>query len=219
MATETLGRREAEREWTLDIPVRGMSCASCVGRVEKAIRAAEGVEAATVNLATERARVSLKPGVKDATAVAEAIRKIGYEPVEESINLQVGGMTCASCVGRVEKALKAVPGVVGASVNLATERASVRVLGGRAMSGSLVAAVQRAGYEAREVQTGAEQTDHERAGREAELSSLRRGLTVAAIATLPLLAFEMGMHLFEGVHHFLAGTLGEENVRFLSTLR
>ena len=84
----------------LDIPVLGMTCASCVGRVEKAIRATPGVKSATVNLAAERARVEMddtgSPG-----AVAGAIRSAGYEPIEHTVELKIGGMTCASCVGRV----------------------------------------------------------------------------------------------------------------------
>ncbi len=195
-----------------------MTCASCVGRVEKAIRAVEGVDAANVNLATERAHVSLKPGVTNLMPVAEAIRRVGYEPLEETVDLKITGMTCASCVGRVEKALRASPGVLDASVNLATERASVRVLGGSGMTGTLIAAIERTGYEAEPARSGAEQTDRERAAREAELASLRRSVILAAIATVPLLVFEMGAHLFEDVHHFLAGSIGDGTVRILSFL-
>ena len=104
---------------TLDIPVLGMTCASCVGRVEKAIRAAPGVKSATVNLAAERARVEMDDA-GSAAAVTQAIRSAGYEPIEHTIELKITGMTCASCVGRVERALKAAPGVLDASVNLAT---------------------------------------------------------------------------------------------------
>ncbi|WP_246777272.1 heavy metal translocating P-type ATPase [Microvirga sp. VF16] len=195
-----------------------MSCASCVGRVERAIRAVDGVDAASVNLATERAQVALKPGVTNAVSLAVAIRNVGYEPIEDTVDLQISGMTCASCVGRVEKALRTVPGVLDATVNLATERASVRTLGGSNMSGALIAAVKTTGYEAEPARSGAEQADRERAAREAELSSLRRSVILAAIATLPLLVFEMGSHLFEGVHHFLAGNIGDDTVGILSFL-
>ncbi len=85
-----------------------------------------GVQEAAVNLATERAALVLAPGQNPTLAVAEAVRRVGYEPMEETIELSISGMTCASCVGRVEKALKATPGVIDATVNLATERASVR---------------------------------------------------------------------------------------------
>ncbi|MDF2689186.1 MAG: copper-translocating P-type ATPase, partial [Microvirga sp.] len=109
---------------TINIPVQGMTCASCVSRVEKAIRSVKGVTAASVNLATERAHVEFAPAEADPVAVAEAIRATGYEPSDTTIALKIDGMTCASCVSRVEKALKRVPGVLEANVNLATERAS-----------------------------------------------------------------------------------------------
>src|SRR5215213_10748769 len=130
MATQVAARSAQNGGLTLDLPVRGMTCASCVRRVERAIQAVEGVGSASVNLATERARVSFDPAATNVATVAEAIRQVGYDPAEETIDLKISGMTCASCVGRVERALKAVPGVVEASVNLATERASVRILGG-----------------------------------------------------------------------------------------
>ena len=95
----------------IDIPVLGMTCASCVGRVEKAIAAVPGVAAASVNLAAERAHVELTSDGQTA-AVIDAIRKVGYEPLERRIELTVAGMTCASCVGRVERALRATPGVI-----------------------------------------------------------------------------------------------------------
>ena len=115
---------------SIDISIQGMNCASCVGRVEKAIRSVAGVTAANVNLATERAHVEFAPAAADPAAVADAIRAAGYEPSAPSLDLTIEGMTCASCVNRVENALKRVPGVLEANVNLATERASVRYLGG-----------------------------------------------------------------------------------------
>ncbi|MET0531734.1 MAG: copper ion binding protein, partial [Microvirga sp.] len=147
---------------SIDIPVEGMSCASCVGRVEKAIRSVGGVTAANVNLATERAHVSFAPGEADPKAVAEAIRATGYEPAENQIDLTIEGMTCASCVARVEKALERVPGVLDANVNLATERASVRYLGGHDIVERMREAVDATGYEAREIGRDADRTDHER---------------------------------------------------------
>lgn len=113
---------------SLDFSIEGMTCASCVSRVEKAIRAVPGVASASVNLATERARIELS-GPTDIRQIAEAVRKAGYTPAAaETITLDIEGMTCASCVGRVEKALKRVEGVVDAAVNLATERPQSRCL-------------------------------------------------------------------------------------------
>src|SRR3954452_32340 len=111
----------------LDIAIEGMSCASCVRRVERAVQRVPGVSDVAVNLGTERARVGFDGRPGTVSAVLAAIAHAGYRAGAEEIDLGVGGMTCASCVGRVERALKRVPGVVSAEVNLATERARVRV--------------------------------------------------------------------------------------------
>lgn len=136
----------------LRLPVSGMTCASCVRRVEKALLAAPGVTGASVNLATEEATVTTT-GTPDTAALLASVQRAGYEVATVTTELQVAGMTCASCVGRVEKALRQVPGVLEASVNLATERATVRSLASVAVS-ALQAAVGRAGYEAQPVGTG-----------------------------------------------------------------
>lgn len=135
-----------------EIPVEGMSCASCVARVEKALQQVPGVKTVSVNLATERARVDAVANVSTSTLV-EAIRKAGYAVPSETVELAVEGMNCASCVGRVEKALRAVPGVTAASVNLATERAIVEVNG--VTAARLAHAVDAAGYRATPITAGA----------------------------------------------------------------
>jgi heavy metal translocating P-type ATPase len=185
---------------TIDIPVDGMTCASCVGRVEKAISAVPGVSAAAVNLATGKARVTLAGA--ETSAIADAIRSAGYEPGATTIALAISGMTCASCVGRVEKALRTVPGVLSAEVNLATERATVRVADG-AITPALVAAAMAAGYEAKPLDEERSDDGDAAARREAEQSALFRAVVVAALATLPLLVLEMGPHLSEAFHHWL----------------
>ncbi len=135
-----------------------MTCASCVSRVEKALAKVPGVTRASVNLATERATIDAAPDVP-ASRLAEAVQQAGYgatavaatPPAAASRDLEfefdIGGMTCASCAGRVEKALAAVPGVARASVNLATERASVHGAGALDAA-ALIAAVTTAGYRA-----------------------------------------------------------------------
>lgn len=196
------------------IPVDGMSCASCVGRVEKAVLAVPGVMDASVNLATHRASVDL--GTQGAVqAVFDAIRQAGYEPREDSIDLAVEGTSCASCVGRVERALKAVPGVLDGTVNLATGRAHARYLGGAQTLAAMTAALAQAGYPAEPIVDAAAHTDRDREVREAELSGLRRSLIIAALATLPIVVVEMGGHLFHGLHHALAGAGGETTVRII----
>jgi heavy metal translocating P-type ATPase len=216
MSTIAMAGDAVSRLARLDVPVSGMSCASCVGRVERAIAAVSGVEAAAVNLATERAQVTVARGEVEAGAIGQAIRAAGYEPAETEIVLCVAGMSCASCVGRVERALKAEPGVIEASVNLATGRAVVRLLGSSEAGPALVAALGAAGYEAERVRDAADTADREQRARETEQSSLRRAALVAAAATLPLLVFEMGAHLSETLHHGLANSIGAFNVKLLS---
>lgn len=128
------------------LAIEGMSCASCVGRVEKALAAVPGVTQASVNLATEVARISSDTPIPLA-ALQAAVEKAGYTVAQREIDLNVAGMTCASCVGRVEKALLKVPGVLAASVNLATESARVKVTGGLEAA-TLIAAIDKAGYAA-----------------------------------------------------------------------
>ncbi|NUO72283.1 MAG: copper-translocating P-type ATPase [Frateuria sp.] len=132
----------------IELPVQGMTCASCVSRVEKALSKVPGVQQASVNLATETATVRASSAV-DATQLRAAIEKAGYAMPEQSASLAVSGMTCASCVARVEKALKKTPGVVSAEVNLATDKAEVRFLGRpEEMQARLITAVEKAGYSA-----------------------------------------------------------------------
>ncbi|RZJ08031.1 MAG: copper-translocating P-type ATPase [Rubrivivax sp.] len=140
----------AARSLPLAIPllVTGMTCASCALRVEKALKAVPGVEAASVNPVTEMASVTADASVSPAV-LAAAVRKAGYDVAMKQVALQVEGMTCASCVGRVEKALLRVPGVSGASVNLATERATVQTFSAVPVD-TLKAAVAKAGYTASE---------------------------------------------------------------------
>ncbi|MFN4206946.1 MAG: heavy metal translocating P-type ATPase [Agrobacterium albertimagni] len=133
---------------TILLPVEGMTCASCVRRVEKAVAAVPGVEASAVNFAAETLSVTPGKGFT-AGALLEAIDKAGYEAKAETLVLEIEDMTCASCVSRVEKALKSVPSVETASVNLATGEAIVKVLGGASALPALTAAVAKAGYAVR----------------------------------------------------------------------
>ncbi|MBS7789544.1 cadmium-translocating P-type ATPase [Roseococcus sp. SDR] len=126
----------------LTLPIEGMSCASCVGRVSRALEAVPGVAGVEVNLASESAQVQ---GTAALPTLDAAVRGAGYALREQVIELQVTGMSCASCVGRVERALQAVPGVLAVAVNLASERATLQVLAGTPMD-SLEAALGRAGY-------------------------------------------------------------------------
>lgn len=134
---------------SLILPIEGMSCASCAGRVEKALLALPGVTSAQVNLATHKAHVMGEPAGGVAGAV-QAVIAAGYQVSTEETDLTITGMTCASCAGRVEKALTAVTGVTQAMVNLATMRARITRLTGAAPASELIQAVVNAGYQAQE---------------------------------------------------------------------
>jgi Cu+-exporting ATPase len=190
----------------LGFSIEGMSCASCVGRVEKAIRAVPGVESASVNLATERADVAFS-GLPDVRAVAKAIEEAGYDVATETVDLAIEGMSCASCVNRIETALSTVPGVADAAVNLATGRASVQVLSGAAGAANLEAAVENAGYAARRIATD-EPRDKGADARERETKSLSRAVALAGVLTLPVVMLEMGAYLVPAIETFVMERIG-----------
>jgi len=192
----------------LNLTVEGMTCASCVGRVERTLAKVPGVTGASVNLASERAAVAFA-GTPDVPAAIAALHKAGYQVAEDSVELSVTGMTCASCVGRVERVLRKVPGVTEASVNLASERARVRVLRGVPTT-ALIAAIERAGYQAQPLAAAGERVDAEEARRSAEQGALKRALTLAAVFTLPVFLLEMGAHLIPALHHLILATLGQQ---------
>lgn len=193
------------------IPVEGMSCASCVSSVEKAVSKVPGVDKVSVNLATERADVTFK-SAPDMPAVIDAIRKAGYDVPSGSADLAIEGMSCASCVSNVEKALSAVPGVSRATVNLATERAHVE-LAGQVAVGDLIKAVEKAGYEARSLDETRSNAKQETLSdkRDAEAVELKKNVILAAVLTLPVFILEMGSHLIPAVHMFVMETIGMQN--------
>ena len=175
----------------LELPVQGMTCASCVQRVEDALAARDGVHQADVNLATNRASIQADASVRAADLV-EAVASAGYEVPTTTSTLTVQGMTCATCVSRVADALEAVDGVVEAEVNLATNRATVTHPPGIVEAGTLRAAVEDAGYDVVEASDGESRADAEQAVREQERTSLKRQLMIAASATIPLFLLDMG---------------------------
>lgn len=192
------------KRYTLSIPIEGMTCASCVGRAERALSAVPGVMSVSVNLATERAEV-VSGAPLDRALLVTAIEDVGYDVAQQSHDIAIEGMTCASCVGRVERALAAVPGVASATVNLATERATIS---GTADVAALVRAIEDAGYDARPVQAVAGGDDAANLRKQAEESALRRDLMLAALLTLPVFVLEMGAHLYMPFHHLIMATIG-----------
>ena len=177
----------------LTLPVTGMTCASCANRIERGLKKVGGVESAQVNLASEQATISYDPQQTQPRDLVAAVEKAGYGVISDQIELPITGMTCASCVNRVEKALKKTDGVLDASVNLATERATVTYTPGVADFASLQAAVEAAGYGviAPTQDDTAEPEDAEAKARSAELADKRRKLIVAVAFGLPLFLLAM----------------------------
>ncbi|EXJ14442.1 CopZ family metallochaperone [Imhoffiella purpurea] len=187
----------------LDLGVQGMTCASCSARVERELAALPGVAKASVNLATERASLRFDPAALQPEAILDSIAESGYTPVVEEHEVGVGGMTCASCSARVERALSKLHGVVQASVNLATERATVRYLPATLSPDEIARAIDDAGYEPRpltDADVGADADDAHRVQRRA----MRRDLWLAAGLTLPVLVLSMGADMIPGLAQLLS---------------
>ncbi|KAF0675755.1 heavy metal translocating P-type ATPase [Profundibacterium mesophilum] len=197
----------------LNFSLEGLSCASCVGRAERALSGVEGVREAHVNLAAETAQVH--PADVDASAIAEALRVAGYPAVTREARFDVSGMSCASCTGRVERAVAGLPGIVSADVNLADETLHVTWLEGAATEDGIIAAAGAAGYGAVRVSAdgpGAEAGGDLRARRrDEEVDALRRATLLAALLTAPVFVLEMGSHFVPGMHEWIMGTLGMRN--------
>lgn len=171
----------------IDIPVAGMTCAACSAAVERTLNAVEGVTSANVNLLAEKAAVEAKEDVSIASLM-DAVKNAGYEPKTEKITFSVRGMTCASCVSAVERALIGVEGVQSAVVNLATEKATVEVLPTLVDFQKLKNIVKEAGYTAEPIEeVSVSSTDRERERREAEYKSLKRTLIISASLAVPIL--------------------------------
>ena len=189
----------------MKLAVEGMSCASCVGRVERALSAVPGVLAANVNLASETAQVDYDAPA-DATALVAALEQAGYPARRNTVVLQIEGMSCASCVGRVDRALAAVPGVLEVNVNLASETATVTYLQGQVAVTDLLKVSGEMGYPAQSRNTG---TPEDMGARKAaEAQALARRMVLAAALTLPVFVLEMGGHMVPAFHHWLAQTIG-----------
>lgn len=187
---------------TIEFTIRGMTCASCVRRVERSLRKQPGVLDASVNLATERATVSYEPKAASLQSLVTAVKSAGYEPAIDELTLGVQGMTCASCVARVERRIGKLPGIVEARVNLSTEKAHVRFLSGAVGLSEVSEAIRQAGYEP--VHTA---TDNRPGPAEtSEATQLRRSLVLAAVLAIPVFAIAM-LLLAPGTHQLLTGAL------------
>ncbi len=203
----------APRSYSLRI--RGMNCASCVGHVERALGAVPGVEEVAVNLASGSARVVFARAGEQLPAAVEAVAQAGYAAQTDTIRLVIGGMHCASCVGRIERVLRSVPGVLDAGVNLATEKATVEVLAGVVTPEQLVAAVEGAGYDAAAVCAAPRPDSVEADAAGDEARGLKRAVMLAAALTLPIFVLDMGAHFIPVFHHWLLSNVGQQNLFYL----
>ncbi|NTU80326.1 MAG: copper-translocating P-type ATPase [Chloroflexales bacterium] len=192
----------------LNLPVTGMTCASCVFRVEKALKKLPGVDAASVNLATEQASVRFDPAQVGPQQIQAAVEQAGYGIVTDRVELPVTGMTCASCSARVERALRKVPGVLEAGVNLSSERATVVYSPADTGYSALKAAIEQAGYGVIESAGEADAEDVEAAARARELAHKRRQLIVGVALGLPLFALSMARD-FGLIQPWLIGAAAE----------
>jgi len=187
--TEVLNRQ-------IELPITGMTCASCVRNVERALTKTDGVETATVNLATERASIQFDPQAVALPQLIERVKNAGYGVATASIELPITGMTCASCVRNVERAVAKQPGVLEVNVNLATEKATVQYLPNAVRRGDLIKAVEAAGYGVLDLSNAHVPEDAERAARQAEIDRQQRMVLIGAAFTIPLFLLSMGRDLY-----------------------
>jgi len=173
-------------EKRIDLPIAGMSCASCASTIEKHLSEIEGVKSASVNFASETAAVIYEPERTGPQDFLKAISSLGYQPRIERATLPIRGMSCASCVQKIENRLRQAPGVLGASVNLATETAQIEFLPGQAGVRDFKLAIEEAGYEAPTAPRDAHEGEAEGTARAAELRKLTVKFWSAAVLTLPI---------------------------------
>lgn len=172
MATEAAVTR-------ISLPVEGMSCASCVAKIEKALKNISGVQAVQVNLLTRKATVEYNPREVAVMDLVKTIQELGYNVPQEEVLLNVRGMSCASCVAKVERVVKSLPGVTEVVVNLPAESARVRFYPGAVSKGEIKKAISELGYEASEKVTGQEALDREREARQREIRRQARNMWIA----------------------------------------
>jgi P-type Cu+ transporter len=195
-----------------NIKISGMTCASCSARVQRALSKVDGVIDAHVNLATETATITKLSDVTQ-QSLQRAIEKAGFDVVQPEWQLRIEGMSCASCVARIEKALNKVTDVSHAQVNLATETAHVQ--GGELTE--LLAAVEKSGFHA---YLKNQDQPHLQANKQIEQQQLKRDFTIALIFTLPVFILEMGSHLVPAFHHWIHHSIGMQNswyIQFILT--
>jgi len=185
-----------EKTARVRIPITGMSCASCVDKVEKGLSGLAGVESATVNFASETAEVAYDPGHVSPADFIDEIKSLGYEPHVSRVMLPIEGMSCASCVQKVEKALRAVPGTIEANVNFANETAQIAYDPSQASVADFVQAVSEAGdYKVIEVREGEDVRDAQLQAQHRYVTDLLARFLTAAFLSVIIAFLSMGEKL------------------------
>jgi len=192
----------------ISLSVEGMSCASCVGRVDKGLHEVTGLSDIAVNLASDSARFKADSPETVSAAVAQ-LAALGYPAREEKVILSIESMSCASCVGRVDKAIAALPGVLDVSVNLASETATIRYAEGAVTVADMIAASAAIGYPAKVISGGGVAQD-QAARKDAEAQEIARKAWIAAALALPVFVLEMGAHMIPGMHMLIGDTIGHQ---------
>lgn len=185
----------------INLPIIGMSCASCVAKTEKALNTLEGVTA-QVNLAAANAEVELD-GEADIQQLTATLASLNYQTQLDHFELHIVGMHCASCISKVEKALKSLPAVLSAKVNLATEKAYIEALAGNIQQSDLIQALKHIGYEAQALSSDIADESQRKAK---EIQVLKRDVLIASLLTLPVFILGMGEHM--GLESLIAQHLG-----------
>jgi len=176
------------------LKIIGMTCAACAARIEKGLGKLPGVSKSVVSFAAETASVTYDPAQIGLKELAAKVADLGYQVAPDKVEFKITGMSCAACSARIEKALNALPGVFSATVNLATERASVEFSGNELSFQQIQSKVKKLGYEAHDP-ANAGDVDREKQLREAEVRGQRRRFFLSATLSFPLL---LGMILHMG---------------------
>ena len=191
----TLNSKKSEKT---HIHITGMTCTTCAATIEKGLVETPGVEQVNVSFASEKASIEYDPSKVDLAKIKNTISQIGYGVATKKSIFPVAGMTCASCVSRVEEALTSVPGVISASVNLASEKATVEYVEGTEL-GALRQAVKEAGYK---LGSEAETLEDVTTAAQREIRTVRNRLILAAVLASTIMAL-MWTPFFEGKAYLL----------------
>lgn len=197
---ETMSDPELKRK-NITIPVRGLSCASCVDKVEKGLLSTEGVIGAKVNLATEKASIEYSESITQPGDLIQAIQDLGYEAGAEYLTFPIDGISCASCVNKIQKALTETEGIASATVNFAVEQATVEYLPGTITSTQIKKIVENLGYSVPEIFKEDDPVERERKGREKALQALRIKFFTGLALLLPMLLLVQWENI--GLNHLL----------------